>query len=91
MRIFLCRNIIEKVESAIQLWNDAKQAKFWLLLPTVCPGLEESDSRAYAKAGQNLERTDLERGFRIHINRRQIAAFFVFDRQSSQDDGVPPT
>ena len=43
----------------------------------MCPGLEESDSRAYAKAGQNLERTDLERGFRIHINRRQIAAFFV--------------
>ena len=60
MRIFLCRNIIDKVESAIQLWNDAKQAKFWLRWPTVCPGLEESDSRAYAKAGQNLERTDLE-------------------------------
>ena len=90
MRIFLCRNIIDKVESTIQLWNDAKQAKFWLPWPTMCPGLEESDFRAYAKACRNLERTDLERGFRIHINRRQIAAFFVFDRQSAQDDGAPP-
>ena len=74
---FLCRDIIDKVESTIQLWNDAKEAKFWLPWPTVCQGLEESDFRAYAKACQTFKRTDLERGFRIHINRRQIAAFFV--------------
>ena len=54
MRIFLCRNIIDKVESAIHLWNDAKQAKFWLPWPTMFPGLEESDFRAYAEACQNL-------------------------------------
>ena len=86
----MCRNIVEKVESTIQLWNDAKEAKFWLPWPTVCPGLEKSDYSAYAKACQALERTDLERGFRIYRKRRRIVAFFVFDRQTAQDDGSPP-
>ena len=86
----MCRNIVEKVESTIQLWNDAKEAKFWLPWPIVCPGLEKSDYSAYAKACQTLERTDLERGFRIYRKRRRIVAFFVFDRQTAQDDGSPP-
>ena len=58
--LFCAGHIIDKVESTIQLWDDAKQARFWLPWPIVFPGLDENDFGAYAKTCRDFERSDLE-------------------------------
>ena len=87
-------SLTERVESALQKLNEAKELRVWLNLDTVvalCPSLSEEDFKG--RGGYmtvTSGRSDLERGFHTHVLKRKLAHVHIFDRAKALDAGVLP-
>ena len=85
-------SLTERVESALQKLNEAKELRVWLNLDTVvalCPSLSEEDFKG--RGGYmtvTSGRSDLERGFHTHVLKRKLAHVHIFDRAKALDAGV---